>query len=301
MTAKILRFYDGLQTVIIGLVAMLEAIFTETVTKAAPILAPLPPAFSVYTAMSLRTPQWVAIGTALAIELIGMFSSKVAVKSWNWNKTRIKSEASAPFPLAVAMAAVYFVVVLALSLGIEINENFLIAIYPGFVVIAASVYVSSAVSTDLGQWQRERAERHAQQAERSGLAADIRQAKTNLASVKNEAAELAETVQKLRFERVQLADDIKAHKARLKRTLAVQEADKPPNDTNIRDLLPQANATRQAKIDDRHQAIIEIKTNEPGISQPDLTSRLNELGYSVSLSTVKRDIKSLNGSLQGVK
>jgi hypothetical protein len=265
---------------------MLEAIFTETVTKAAPILAPLPPAFSVYTAMSLRTPQWVAIGTALAIELIGMFSSKVAVKCWNWNKTRIKSEAAAPFPLAVAMAAVYFLVVLALSLGIEINENFLIAIYPGFVVIAASVYVSSAVSTDLGQWQRDRAERHAEQAEKRGLAADIRAAK-------NEAATLASDIQKLAFERSQLVSDINNETTRLKRLAAKGDTVHTSNDTNAKGNIELVNETRKLNKQDRLNRIIELAKDH---SQSEMAEILE-----VSISTIKRDCKQLNGTIQGVK
>ncbi len=238
---RALNLFDGTRTIVSGFVGMLEGIFTDTVTRLAPILAPLPPAFSVYTAMSLRTPQWVAIATAMAIELIGMFSSKVAVASWNWNKQRLKTEPAAPFRLALAMATIYFVVVFALALGIEISPSFLIAIYPGFVLIAVSVYVSNAVNADLSAWQRERDERIAQIKEKRGLTVEIKAAeerlqelKANLETTHIEAAErLAELKVNLEATRTEATDlteaiaKLKAQKRRLETNAVIDKAVSP--------------------------------------------------------------------------
>jgi arginine repressor len=48
----------------------------------------------------------------------------------------------------------------------------------------------------------------------------------------------------------------------------------------------------------RQNAIIDLITVEPDIGPTELTNRLNELGHSTSISTVKRDIKQLNGKVK---
>lgn len=243
LPTKALTLFEGTRTIISGFVEMLEGIFTDTVTRLAPILAPLPPAFSVYTAMDrAATPFWIAIATALAVELIGIFSSKVAVRSWNWNRSRLKTEPIAPFRLTVAMAAVYFVVVLVLALSIEIWQESLIILYPGFVIIAAATYVSNAISGDLAAWQRERDERIAQQKERRGLAAEIKAAieqlaklRTNLEATRAETAELTEAakadLETTRAEKHHLAAEItrlKTQRKRLKQPEKAVSPDDPP-------------------------------------------------------------------------
>lgn len=243
LPTKALTLFDGTRTIVSGFVEMLEGIFTDTVTRLAPILAPLPPAFSVYTAMiKAATPFWVALCTALAVELIGIFSSKVAVRTWNWNRSRLKSEPAAPFRLTVAMAAVYFVVVLVLALSIEIWQESLIILYPGFVIIAAATYVSNAISGDLAAWQRERDERIAQQKEKRGLAAEIKTAieqllelKTDLEATRAETAELTEAakadLETTRAEKHHLAAEItrlKAQRKRLKQPEKAVSPDDPP-------------------------------------------------------------------------
>lgn len=218
MTIKTLAIFDCVRAIVSGFVGMLEGIFTDTVTRLAPILAPLPPAFSVYTAMTkANTPYWIALCTALAVELIGMFSSKVAIQSWNWNRSRLKTEPMAPFNLTVAMAAVYFVVVLILALSIEIWTQSLIILYPGFVIIAASTYVSNAINGDLNAWQRERDERITLQKEKRGLGAEIKaaleklaQLKADLEAARTEAAELTEAVTKLKTQKRRLETQIAA-------------------------------------------------------------------------------------------
>jgi len=284
--ANVLAFYDGTQTIISGFVGLIEGIFTDTVTRLAPILAPLPPAFSVYTAMSLNAPQWVAIATAGAIELIGMFSSKVAVTSWNWNKTRQKSEPESPFYLALGMAAVYFVVVLVLAASIEIFPNATQLIYLGFVFIAASTYVSSAVNIDLKNWQRERIERQAQQAVKRGLAADIRDAQSRLDSVLAESKTLLDSVEKLTAERDALQQQIDQQRAA--QTAANSgKSNFKPGDLNALEL---ARDTKQMQITERRERVaVLFKSGKK-------TSEMAAL-LGCSPDTIRKDIKQLNGKL----
>ena len=250
-----LTLFDGTRTIVSGFVGMLEGIFTDTVTRLAPILAPLPPAFSVYTAMTkAQTPYWIALCTALAVELIGMFSSKVAIQSWNWNRARLKTEPVAPFTLTVAMAAVYFIVVLVLALSIEIWTQSLIILYPGFVIIAAATYVSNAINGDLSAWQRKRDERLQQQKEKHGLGAEIKTAREQLAeltadleTIRAEAADLTEAVARL-----------KAQKRRL---------------TNATPAATTADTTDQART-----ILTEIWRNGSNISGAELGRRLNRSG-----------------------
>jgi hypothetical protein len=56
-----------------------------------------------------------------------------------------------------------------------------------------------------------------------------------------------------------------------------------------------ANKVRVNKKVNRQNDLIELVNIEPNLGPTELTKRLNELGHSASVSTVKRDIKSLNG------
>lgn len=62
--------------------------------------------------------------------------------------------------------------------------------------------------------------------------------------------------------------------------------------------LDRANDTRQNKKMNRQNAIVELVNITPDIGPTELTKQLNELGHNASVSTVKRDIKVLNGSVQ---
>jgi len=259
---RALTLFDGTRTIVSGFVGMLEGIFTDTVTRLAPILAPLPPAFSVYTAMTrAETPYWIAIATALAVELIGMFSSKVAVRSWNWNRSRLKTEPAAPFRLTVAMAAIYFVVVLVLALSIEIWTESLIILYPGYVIIAAATYVSNAISGDLSAWQRERDERIAQQKEKRGLAAEIKAAKETLESIRTKANDLTAQIETLTTKETTLKRNI----ATLKRNTQAAASDAPAT-------------TGEDTTDQAYQILLDFHRNGEEPSGAELGRRLGRSG-----------------------
>lgn len=57
-----------------------------------------------------------------------------------------------------------------------------------------------------------------------------------------------------------------------------------------------ANGVRKNKKVDRQNDLIDLVKNGPNLGPTEIKKRLNEIGHSVSISTVKRDIKQLNGS-----
>jgi len=184
------------------------------------------------------------------------------------------------------MAAIFFSVILILSLTIEIDPRLAILTYPSFVAVAVCTYTCLAVSNNLTTWESERAERHAHQAEKTGLNAGIKQAKADL---KN----LNDTIQKLTFERSQLVSDINNETTRLKRLAAKGDTVHTSNDTSAKGNIELVNETRKLKKQDRLNRIIELAKDH---SQSEMAEILE-----VSISTVKRDCKQLNGTIQGAK
>ena len=100
---QVIYVFREAQRVILGFVDALDLTFISLVTRLAPIAAPAPAAYSVYRAMmAIHTPEWVAILTAVTIELIGMFQAKTALRARNWNLIKLKSDPAAPFDLALS-------------------------------------------------------------------------------------------------------------------------------------------------------------------------------------------------------
>jgi hypothetical protein len=67
--------------------------------------------------------------------------------------------------------------------------------------------------------------------------------------------------------------------------------------TRQNDLFGPANGVRENKKMTRQNDLIELVNVEPDLGPTELTKRLVEMGHITSVSTTKRDIKSLNGSL----
>jgi hypothetical protein len=67
------------------------------------------------------------------------------------------------------------------------------------------------------------------------------------------------------------------------------------------DMMNHANEPRQSKKMNRQNDLANLVETVPDLGPTELTRRLNEMGHSASISTIKRDIKQLNGSIQGVK
>lgn len=62
--------------------------------------------------------------------------------------------------------------------------------------------------------------------------------------------------------------------------------------------LDRANRSKKNKKMNRQNAIIELVNSNPELKPTELMRQLNELGHDTSISTVKRDIKEMNGIVQ---
>lgn len=62
--------------------------------------------------------------------------------------------------------------------------------------------------------------------------------------------------------------------------------------------LKKANKQRKGKRESRQNDLVELVKVDPDLGPTELTKRLNEMGHSTSISTIKRDIKALNGKVK---
>ncbi|KKK93040.1 hypothetical protein LCGC14_2696870 [marine sediment metagenome] len=288
MTDNVLNFYSNVERIVNGLVTLIVNVFMFGVTTLAPLAAPIAPAFSVYKALSERlgTPFPIAIAGAIAIEITGMFISKTAIGCHNWNSARNKNEPIAPKSLAIAMATVFFVVVLILSLTIELRPELAIWVYPGFVLIAICVYVSLAIANNLAEWTKTKADEAALRNERTGLNVEIKQAKIDLETVRDNISLAQQTATDNATEVQHLMDEINIQAAKLE-ALTVKEAkllsdivqlqkQRKSEKSAIATGAPTAtgdNTTEQART-----ILTEIRRNGMEISGAELGRRLGKSG-----------------------
>lgn len=289
MTKTLLTIFRNIETVINSLVKMVVNIFTFAITEVAPLVAPLPPAFSIYIAMTERllVPSYVAVIAAVAIEIIGMFSSKVSIRCYQWNAARLKTDQTVPQRLSVWMTAAYFVVVFLLALTVDLLPGLVALVIPGFVLIAVSVYVNLAIHTNLEKLETDKAANFEMREERNGLAAQIRAAKIDLKKLQNEAQTETQKLQKLAAKRDVLAAEIAAQNAAAKPANS-GDAAFVPGDLAA---LDAARTSKRGKIESRRKDVLRH------VQAGKTTSEIAKLtGYSPD--TIRRDIKELNGKLE---
>ncbi len=77
-----------------------------------------------------------------------------------------------------------------------------------------------------------------------------------------------------------------------------QEGQNSQMDRSLDPSLNQANRSRKSKKEGRQKAIIDLVKVDPDMKPVELTRQLNGLGYDTSVSTVKRDLRVLNGSVK---
>lgn len=300
-TKTFLAVFNSIETVINNLVRTLVNILTFAVTEMAPIVAPLPPAFSIYTAMSqrLHVPFQVAIAAAFAIEVIGMFSAKVSIRCYQWNSQRTKTEPTIPRDLSITMTGVFFTVVLLLALTVELFPALVALVIPGFVLIAISVYINLAIHTNLEKLELDKANTLHLREEKNGLTAQIRTAK-------KEAETLAERLKTARTKLTALGREL-AGQQQLKRSLEndliqlntqVKLGQNQPNSPanfvhSAPNDLNKANEAKQDQINRRRQELAALLDKNSQLTNRELAGQLG-----VSLGTIKNDKKALNGSLK---
>jgi hypothetical protein len=306
-TKTFLSIFNSIETVINSLVRTIVNIFTFAITEMAPMVAPLPPAFSIYTAMyeRLHVPMYVAVIAAIAIEIIGMFSSKVSIRCYQWNRARNKTEQTIPQTLSIAMTATYFIVVLLLALTVELLPNLVSLVIPGFVLIAISVYVNLAIHVNLEKLETDKACEIELRQEKNGLLAQIRVAKKDLEHLvieaKSKRSELATLAGELAGQQ-QAKSDLEITLGQMRAQVATGQngSQDGPNwpgkgvdgGQSEPAKLDKANETRQAKIDTRRAKLASLLAENGQLTNQELAG---ELG--VGVSTIKNDKKVLNGNL----
>ncbi len=277
-----LRTFKAIENVVNGFARMITNIFTFSITEVAPMVAPLPPAFSIYTAMSerLHVPFYVAVIAAIAIEIIGLFSSKVSIRCYQWNSSKSRSEPSVPQGLSILMTSIFFVVVLLLALTVELAPGLTALVIPGFVLIAISTYFNLAIHVNLERLEAAKAGDLELRQEKSGINTEIKKAKADLEALAND-------IQKLAGERAKLTKDVgRLEKQSAARTNGQTNGFGPQNVDKARAI---SGANAKVRITQRRQNVLALKAEN-------LTNEAIARELDVSLSTVKNDLKQLNGS-----
>lgn len=113
---------------------------------------------------------------------------------------------------------------------------------------------------------------------------------------RNQDAEAQKLAHKLEMNRVNL----EGQQAQKMAEIEVKTAKMNHMDGSKGSFDPANKAITNKKMN-RQNDLIELVKVEPGMGPTELVKRLNELGHSTSISTVKRDIKALNGSLVNSK
>jgi len=306
----LIRFFRESQRVVLGLVDSFDQSFLGVVTRLAPVLAPIPAAYSVYRAMvTVGAPERIALVTATAIELIGMFQSKTALRARNWNLVKLKSDPAAPFGLALTMAAIYFLTAFGLTVAIEFLPDKAHLVFPAFVVFAASVYVSNALASDLTRWETDRDDRLRGQQERSGLVYEVKKLTMQANQVRLEVKSLTDKLANRDNDLAALTGQIDQAKLTLaaltgqidqaRSTMAAQGNDSPGILTGQNghfdwpETLKAANRAKQDEVIGRRAKLVDLLTTT-NLTNEQLADQLG-----VSVSTIKGDKKALNGQLAG--
>lgn len=286
MADKLIKLFRETQRVILALADAVDQSFLGVVTKLAPILAPIPAAYSVYRAMiAVGAGFEISLATAGAIEIIGMFQSKTALRARNWNLVKLKSEPAAPFGLALTMAAIYFLTAFGLTMAIEFWPDKGRLVFPAFVVFAASVYVSNALASDLSRWETDRDDRLRGQQVRSGLAAEVRELTGQANKLRSEVKRLTSDLTTRGQELVRLTDQIGLTKLTLTGLTA-----KSQEMVNLTDQIGQARLTLASLTDQADQLKLTLSRETVGNNTIDQCEKCH--------NKYCHDLSEENGSLK---
>ncbi|KKN24822.1 hypothetical protein LCGC14_0891140 [marine sediment metagenome] len=277
MTKKILNFYASVETIITQLVRLIVSITSFSIGELAPLTAPLAPSFSIYLAMSerLHMPAYIALIAAGTIEIVGMYSAKISVRCYRWNSGRGKSEAAVPQGLSIAMTGIFYLVVLSMALTIELIPSLVSLIFPMFTLISIAVYVNMAIDQNLRKLETDKANDIADRKVKTGLTVEIKQAKIDLETVRDNATEAQQQAQ-------HLMDEINIQAVTLE-ALTVKE-------TKLKSDIAQLQKQRKSARNDAPTAtgddtterartiLTEIRRNGSEISGAELGRRLGKSG-----------------------
>lgn len=144
----------------------LESMFIDTIAAVTPWLAPLIPAYLVYSNMTQRLdyPPIFGLVGAAAVEFLGLSAVHTAVTFWQWNDNH-KSE-RAPFWFAFGAGLFYVVIVLTVNAALDIwrgNDSVKILSHALLSLLSVDAAVIIAIRA---QHARRLNERHEAQQER---------------------------------------------------------------------------------------------------------------------------------------
>ena len=136
---SITEYYNSFLSVLDFVVGRTSESLAEILTKALPLVAPIPNAVSIYfvsqTALKYNTVQAVAV--AASVECMFFALTEVVLKSWDmWRNSK---KTIVPLAISVSAFVVYFILVMALVYTLEVSSGHSLAplAFPVVSVVAA--------------------------------------------------------------------------------------------------------------------------------------------------------------------
>lgn len=169
MIEKIVGFLNG----ILRLNRTTEYLVIDLIAAIAPWLAPVLPAFLTGSNLFklLEFPWYIALVSALVVELVGLSSMSTVLMLWTWNETKRESDPYAPMWLALVAGVIYMGVVLSVNTLLDIDPKRYSVLVKGLlscmtVVAAIIIAVRGQHARRMEAKEREKQERKAERAER---------------------------------------------------------------------------------------------------------------------------------------
>ena len=283
-----------------NIAALVESVFDGVfdsalagLKKVIPWAVTLGPAIALYTSLvpPLAASQWLtpqtaqiaALALAIAFEGLGLFITRTLAIANDWNRDKLKSETEIPTGILKWFLAFYVIGGMALVLSIKGWDNPVSWFYASMFIIGPIAHTTGEYADKAKRLIRNKRETMRGREVKSGIAAEIKTARAELEA-------LAAEVQQMSAERDGLVDEIAKLRKRKAKTETMADGVSPLTNTSIEI----ANDGKAAKIEARRNAVLEHK--QQGLKNAEIARLLN-----VSPDTVRRDVKALNGAVQGVQ
>lgn len=258
---------------IAGLVeAILDGLFDSILAglkKIIPWIVTLGPAAALYTSLvepfaastwlDVTTARGISLGLALGFEGLGLFITRTLANVNDWNQTKNKSDEMIPTTLLKWFLVLYIIGGMVLVLSVKGWADPIAWFFAAMFIIGPMAHTTSEIADKTKRLIRDKRTKRRSRTIRNGLNTEIKMAQVEL-------AQLAATVD---YQKVKNDPSFR------------------PNDGS----LSKANGARKVKKEKRQEQVIMLLTNH---SQAEIARILN-----VSASTVRRDIKELNGHING--
>lgn len=284
---------------IINLLDDLEEIFLAFASRLGPYLAPVGPAYFVGRAVfnHLQANLLVAVIMAIALEFLGVTTTKTTLRCWLWNnQTKRKTDPTAPFNPMLILTIISYLIGIGLAVGLEVAPT--LAIYaPGlFFILAGIGYFTLATTINLTTWEREGlAETAAKKAINTlndrikTLTNQLKKLTTQLTARQQQLNDVTTQITEYQTKLTTLKTEIEHAQTKQTSLTNQKTIPKKPTTTTTKPPTPKAE-----KINRRRQKVLALL--EKGMTNAQIATELE-----VGLSTVKSDKKALNGQLNPLK